>query len=416
MVHFAYPNVKASRFIGCGRYAVSVTDEYFEEYEKANPQPVKLSAIMESASVFAPESSVSERIIYEKKDDQEQIYIGDSLDLAYLLALIHRSVALRLNISSDIWCTGCIDLDRDCPILTSVIQAGFDVKLDAFLSEKNGDLLFIIPEANLLPQHLPLIKEKGAALSSLKEFRKSAEQNILNNKMVLKVRRNELELLTDIIFKTSRKSAKTRFFTWSAVIFAVIASCLIYIKKPDICCFLYAISPGLTENELCKVSFDSVVEDLRALGKENEAAFFNLRISPLEVRIGDTSVSYYFNSVKDCYVTIVNITTGGDIIQLFPNKLHPAQFVTAKKEYTVLDDHPVYKLRVTGPPGKEEVFAFVSESPFVLFTEDFGDQILFKVKKEDQRSLNTIAQNICKARKMNIAQREISYSIINKTD
>ncbi len=202
IIRFAYPNVKAGRFIGCSRYAVFPSDERLAGYVIADPQSVKLTEVTESASILAPKSSETGRIVHETKDRPEHRYIGDSLDLAYLLALVSRSEKVRPDMPADIWCTGRIDLVGEDPILKRVDPAGFGTKLDAFLSEENSDWLFVVPDSNLQQKlGVDLDTREDVAAFTLKQFRKCRSPSLFERKTIIKVRRHELRPLVDILFQ-----------------------------------------------------------------------------------------------------------------------------------------------------------------------------------------------------------------------
>jgi hypothetical protein len=201
MIHFVYPNTKGKQFIGCGRFIVFVAGEQPEEhYEVADPECSTRADVIDAASILAPEPVHPHRIVYEKKDDPQQHYIGSSLCLAYLFALISRTRAIRADIAdTDIWCTGCVELAGEQPILKSVISSGFEPKLNAFLSNENTDRLFIVPEANIDQlTHLYLNQRKDVHVFSLKSFPRGS---LLGRKTILKVRRNELQALVDTLFE-----------------------------------------------------------------------------------------------------------------------------------------------------------------------------------------------------------------------
>ncbi|GAK53130.1 serine/threonine protein kinase [Candidatus Moduliflexus flocculans] len=157
MIHFAYPNTntrhKETIFIGCGRF-IAATEPPGAEYREASPKITRsLETIFEAAASFAPEALENSPRIYEKQDRPYETYQGDSMSLAYLLALIHRFRSLILtDATGDIWCTGDIVRQPGTPkrfIVQPVEPDGFKIKLAAFLAPDNLDRLFIAPFANL---------------------------------------------------------------------------------------------------------------------------------------------------------------------------------------------------------------------------------------------------------------------------
>lgn len=226
-----------------------------------------------------------------------------------------------------------------------------------------------------------------------------------------------------------RKSYKRMLLSVSGLTLILLAGIVRMTQPPDV------IKPGdqhLTVSEQTKeltpqtkpkvhgtykppftdISFDSVVRRTIALGEDRQADFLQLWVNKTEFRIGDP-ISYHFESEKDCYLTLLSLTAGGDFVQVFPNKFNPDQFVRAGETYTIPEDHSDIALEVTGPPGKEEIVVLASESPFDLFSETFEEAPFFELRKEDQMLLNKIAENIQAAEKTSLAQKRISYSIID---
>lgn len=219
--HFAYPNVQRKYFMGCGRYAVLSGPP--RNYKIANPRGINIGKIFQVLERLIPEqaSEKSEKYIYEIKDDSNAAYVGDSQDLAYLLALINRFRDLSLRINSDIWCTGSIDIiGNNSPFLATVLEAVFDAKLEGFLSEKNNDNLFIVPAANIRPKHQIWLSEKKVEVLSLNKFKFSGHK-----KSVLTVQGGELALLLEKLFNPPPLPIKQTFITTSWVTLSIFLLC-----------------------------------------------------------------------------------------------------------------------------------------------------------------------------------------------
>ncbi len=68
----------------------------------------------------------------------------------------------------------------------------------------------------------------------------------------------------------------------------------------------------------------------------------------------------YFRANRDCYVTIYDLDTKGNINLLYPFNPQDNNFVEAGVVYTIPDFYDDYVLRVNGPPGLEFVQAIAS--------------------------------------------------------
>jgi hypothetical protein len=160
MIHLAYPNVEpvARKYVfrACVRYlSVSLSESPPQGYRPASPQSPNLKEVHEAAEDLAPECTVSlfqqaTARLYEKADTSDRTWQGSSLDLAYLLALIHCGRPLvfdNLEEVGDVWCTGAIQLKERQPVLGAVDLPGFEAKLEGFLAQSH-DRLFLVPKAN----------------------------------------------------------------------------------------------------------------------------------------------------------------------------------------------------------------------------------------------------------------------------
>jgi WD40 repeat protein/tetratricopeptide (TPR) repeat protein len=212
MADFAYPNVNPIKdadnkitgyeFWGCGRYAVS--ENAPEGYKLPASKIMNAAKVSDAALILARESFDKDikKKIFHKKDTKRK-YAGESLHLAYLFALIHRARSLKLDIHTDIWCTGSTEVSDGKPFLKAVESAGFQAKLENFLSRENKDTLFIVPEGNIQPEHKDLCSKNSSEILSLEDFqkRRSEDKEIFQRKAIVKVQEDELFTLINVVFE-----------------------------------------------------------------------------------------------------------------------------------------------------------------------------------------------------------------------
>lgn len=225
--HFSYPNVipRESEYIGCGRYAVFSSEGLPEpDYQEISdtPNTPNRTALEHSLQLIAPDAFDSGFSIFEKKDQKDRLYQGDSLDLAYFLAHINRSRKLAIETKDDIWSTGVVQVFESQPVLRKVDPIGFDIKLSYFLSEECDDELFIVPAANLGKKNIHEVKLENARIVSLNQLKNEKFHDFNTQKTVLKVLPNELPDLVNFLFDTN-EDKKTKNFVWwlAAVMFCV---------------------------------------------------------------------------------------------------------------------------------------------------------------------------------------------------
>ncbi len=78
--------------------------------------------------------------------------------------------------------------------------------------------------------------------------------------------------------------------------------------------------------------------------------------------IGNT-VTINLTSNRDCFVTLLNVRSNGEIWELFPNKYHPDNFVKANVRYTIPSVNDNSRLAIVDPPGKEYIKAIATSTP-----------------------------------------------------
>lgn len=199
MKNFVFPNVNPE-FIGCGRYAAS-QQKPGSDYTELMSHILKQDQVEQAAVLLAPPPATVNKIVYEKKDQPEESYAGDSLQLAYLLTCISRYRDVKLPPAGDIWCTGRITLDAgQNSWLEPVGSKGFHKKLEAFLAPANSDRLFIVSTKNIKPRHHDLCQEFHATLMPLADFQVEATPKSPDDKIVLMVQPDELFRLISVVF------------------------------------------------------------------------------------------------------------------------------------------------------------------------------------------------------------------------
>lgn len=97
-------------------------------------------------------------------------------------------------------------------------------------------------------------------------------------------------------------------------------------------------------------------------------------------RVGD-SISFYFRAERDCYVNLVNISSSGDITQIFPNRYHTDNHVRAGIKYRIPGDNYGFDFYVTPPAGTERIYAIASSSPLNIFAQAFSRQAFVRLTR-----------------------------------
>lgn len=157
-------------------------------------------------------------------------------------------------------------------------------------------------------------------------------------------------------------------------------------------------------------SIASIKKILFNFGQADETALYQIRISGSDFHIGDRIV-YTIESRKDCYVTLLDFTTGGEMIQLFPNGFNRDSHITANTTYNIPSRG---SFEVTGPFGSETVIGFASESPFDLTGASFGASPFLSISDRDTAALKRIYNNIQMLKKRRLVRKNIDFMIISR--
>ena len=134
----------------------------------------------------------------------------------------------------------------------------------------------------------------------------------------------------------------------------------------------------------------------------------DIKIIPKKYRIGDKIV-VYFRSDKDCYLTLFNIGTSGELTVLFPNYLFQNNFTRADRIYAIPGDEYPFEYELSGPPGVEKIKAIATTSKLNLLDFKFSKEEFFHsvesgiaardisivAKKMEEVSVDSWAEAIC---------------------
>jgi hypothetical protein len=211
MMHIVYPNAyNEKEFCGCVRYLSLPLDQ-------APPPPYDSVRLATLTSTLTDIELARQYLIPNWRDrsqgmdvyarsDKSDIWPGDSLDLAYLLASIRcvRPLVLEtLEDAGDVWCTGVIRVLKEDgpPMLEHVDDGPFQAKLNGFITQPS-DRFFLVPDANFRFEHSQLCHKHNVRVLSLSAFEDAlqAARALGQGKVVIPIKVDELPLLVDLFF------------------------------------------------------------------------------------------------------------------------------------------------------------------------------------------------------------------------
>lgn len=89
------------------------------------------------------------------------------------------------------------------------------------------------------------------------------------------------------------------------------------------------------------------------------------------VKMEGETIVFRFKADKDCYLTLVDCGTSGEITVIFPNARHKDNHIVAGKEYSIPSTDMDFELETHGPPGREMVKAIATVKPVDLMNFDY---------------------------------------------
>ncbi len=118
-------------------------------------------------------------------------------------------------------------------------------------------------------------------------------------------------------------------------------------------------------------------------------------------RLGEP-IYFNFRTDRDCYLTIIDINSHGEMTQLFPNRFASGNHVRAGITYRIPGPDYGFELEAQPPLGTDRVYAIASTRPMDIFSNDFSQNAFVSVTRGMTRGIGVVGQNIEKT-KLNAA-------------
>jgi hypothetical protein len=159
---------------------------------------------------------------------------------------------------------------------------------------------------------------------------------------------------------------------------------------------------GVEENTRYHVWIKAEVEyTLRPKRETPVQAVLLDKDAPLTVKVwtskkqysGGERIKIYIQGNRAFYARIMDITSGGDIIQLLPNDYRGINFFEANRVYQIPDKGDQFDLKVSPPYGEDRIVVYASEAPLGQVTMEPVAQGL-RHFKGTQQSLSDLTRAI----------------------
>jgi hypothetical protein len=121
-----------------------------------------------------------------------------------------------------------------------------------------------------------------------------------------------------------------------------------------------------------------------------------------------------FRSSKDCYLTLLNIGTSGKLTVLFPNSLHPDNFIEAGRDYRIPEADDDFEYELQGPPGVEKLKAVATLKQVPLLESNFApDGSIFRTvdAASGARDIGVVQKKVSAVPKNEWAESACEFSV-----
>lgn len=105
-------------------------------------------------------------------------------------------------------------------------------------------------------------------------------------------------------------------------------------------------------------------------------------------RVGE-SLTVYFESNRNCYLTLFDFTPEGKVRQIFPNRYRRDNFIRAHRVYAIPGERDSFEFRVTPPSGEETIKAVATVSPWRFTREALDYREAFPVVGKSTQEFST---------------------------
>ena len=158
------------------------------------------------------------------------------------------------------------------------------------------------------------------------------------------------------------------------------------------------------------ISLFSLAEQFKAIKGSKDAQFFRMWTRKKIYKIGD-SIEYHFQSNQNCHVIIILFSSSGEIMQVFPNRFYPDSYISAGIRYNIPSPNSDILLEVSGPAGKDELVAIISNAPMQIFPINSIESPFFVIDETDRSLLKQIQDNLQRAKEKDFMQKRAQYMI-----
>lgn len=157
-----------------------------------------------------------------------------------------------------------------------------------------------------------------------------------------------------------------------------------------------------------------VVEEIAAIENENPEFSIELKVENQKENYKvDEELAIVFKANKDCYLTLLNVATDGQVYKIFPNEFQKENFVKAGEEYRVPSKDAKFRLKIKSPSGTDVVKAIATLGNVpVVNEESFKEEGSIEIATKGQKTIAVeIVENLQKVEEKNWAEAEVIIKV-----
>lgn len=110
-------------------------------------------------------------------------------------------------------------------------------------------------------------------------------------------------------------------------------------------------------------------------------------------KIGD-KINLYFQSERDCYLTLINYGTSGKMTILLPNAFSQKNFIKEGITYAIPGDDYPFDYVLSSPGGTEKIKAIGTTRYINLLEMKFNTDEVFKTSSSASRDISVVAKKV----------------------
>ncbi|GAK53912.1 hypothetical protein U14_05187 [Candidatus Moduliflexus flocculans] len=164
----------------------------------------------------------------------------------------------------------------------------------------------------------------------------------------------------------------------------------------------------LAEETQFSETYNTVMKTLEEL-KPSDTMKIVIGTQKKNYEIGE-SLEARFQADQPCHITLMDISTNGDISFLIPSQYFQHTGIEAQKTYSTDADLGL-KIKVSMPKGTEALNIFCTREPFALFEADLKKEAVYTIPANDTARLEKLHSRLEELKGIEWAGSSVTFGI-----